>query len=414
MSPTLSPNTKAILLLTAPLIVAAGKRSDDLLTPGEYKKLARRLRELGAQPADLMNPNSEPLRDDCESVVAKARLERLLARGFLLSQAVERWQARSIWVISRADAAYPQRLKSRLKTDSPALLYGCGDPKLFDRGGLAVVGSRHVDDALIEYTQAIGRLVASAGQTVVSGGARGVDQAAMEGALDADGTVVGALANGLEKAALTRGYRDALMAGRLLLFSSYDPAARFLVGHAMQRNKLIYALSDAALVVNSSCGSGGTWTGAVEQLEKLQFVPIYVRADPGDAEGLQALRRKGALDWPAPQTPAEFKGVLDTAVSRKTNEPRQAGLFSSVEKLPKPYASTSPAETLFAKVRELLKEMENPKTDSEVAEQLDVGKGQAKVWLQRLVEEGALEKLSRPVRYRSLTRSRRVSGAADR
>jgi predicted Rossmann fold nucleotide-binding protein DprA/Smf involved in DNA uptake len=95
-------------------------------------------------------------------VIDKARLERLLGRGFLLSQAVERWHARAIWVVSRADGTYPQKLKARLREDSPAILYGCGNRESLDSGGLAVVGSRNADDALIEYTERVGRLAASA------------------------------------------------------------------------------------------------------------------------------------------------------------------------------------------------------------------------------------------------------------
>jgi len=48
-----------------------------------------------------------------------------------------------------ADASYPKRLKTRLKEDAPPVLYGCGDVALLENGGLAVVGSRHVDDELI-------------------------------------------------------------------------------------------------------------------------------------------------------------------------------------------------------------------------------------------------------------------------
>jgi hypothetical protein len=54
--PTLSPNTQAILLLTAPLIAARGAVSPDLLSPGEYKRLAHHLREIHHQPADLIAP----------------------------------------------------------------------------------------------------------------------------------------------------------------------------------------------------------------------------------------------------------------------------------------------------------------------------------------------------------------------
>jgi predicted Rossmann fold nucleotide-binding protein DprA/Smf involved in DNA uptake len=300
MTDALSSNTKAILLLTAPLITGRSTKPSDLLTPGEYKKLAKHLLEVGAKPADLLTPAADQLLGECHRVIDKARLERLLARGFLLSQAVERWHARAIWVVSRADGTYPQRLKARLREDAPAILYGCGDRKVLESGGLAVVGSRNVEDALIEYTQTIGRLAASAGRTLVSGGARGIDQAAMRGALEAGGRVTGVLADSLEKTAMQREHRNMLLEDQLVLVSPYDPSAGFNVGHAMQRNKLIYALADAALVVSAERGKGGTWAGAIEQIEKLHLVPVFVRATAGSSAGLDALVEKGALVWSEP------------------------------------------------------------------------------------------------------------------
>ena len=162
MMPTLSPNTQAILLLTAPLIAGRSTPSSDLLSPGEYKRLARHLREIQRQPADLVSPDAADLWRACQPVMDENRLQRLLGRGFLLSQAIERWQTRAIWVISRADAEYPRRLKMRLREDAPPVIYGCGDMGLLESGGLAVVGSRHVDDSLIDYTMAVGRLAARA------------------------------------------------------------------------------------------------------------------------------------------------------------------------------------------------------------------------------------------------------------
>src|ERR1700677_1141437 len=148
MTPMLSPNTQSILLLTAPLIAGRGASSENLLTPGEYKRLARHLREIQRQPADLMSTDASDLLRACQDVIDESRLQRLLARGFLLSQVVERWQARAIWVVSRADPEYPRRLKARLREDAPAILYGCGDIGLLDTGGLAVVGSRKVSEDL--------------------------------------------------------------------------------------------------------------------------------------------------------------------------------------------------------------------------------------------------------------------------
>jgi DNA processing protein len=312
MSLILSPNTQAILLLTAPLIAGRSKETPDPLTLGEYKRLAHQLYKLQRQPADLLAPGGDELLRECQSVIDGARLKRLLARGFLLSQALERWQTRAIWVVSRADAEYPGRLKTRLKNDTPPVLYGCGNAAILDTGGLAVVGSRHVDEALITWTEDIGRLTAKARRTLVSGGARGIDQAAMHGALAAGGTVAGILADSLERAALNREHRHYLMDGQLVLISPYDPSAGFNVGHAMQRNKLIYALADAALVVNADYEKGGTWAGAVEQLEKLRLVPIYVRADGETGMGLEALRGKGALAWTNPETPEALAEALAT------------------------------------------------------------------------------------------------------
>jgi DNA processing protein len=57
-------------------------------------------------------------------------------------------------------------------------------------------------------------------------------------------------------------------------------------------------------------GKGGTWAGAIEQLEKLHFVPLYVRTDGDTGPGLEALRRKGALPWPNPTTSEDFVETL--------------------------------------------------------------------------------------------------------
>jgi DNA processing protein len=420
----ISQNTQVILLLTAPLIAGRGAPSSDLLTLGEYKRLMRILRDKQRQPADLLSPDAEEWLHECQQAFDGNRLTRLLGRGFLLSQVIEHWQTRAIWVVSRADVGYPRRLEARLGEDAPPVLYGCGDAPILDTGGLAVVGSRHVDDTLISYTESIGRLAATARCTLVSGGARGIDQAAMRSALGAGGKVTGVLADSLERAVLSREHRGLLTNGQLVLISPYDPAAGFNVGHAMQRNKLIYALADAALVVSSDYEKGGTWAGAVEQLDKLRFVPVYVRSNGETEKGLEALRRKGALRWPDSMTSEILTETLattppsaDTQIAAQRsllfNEPSDSEEKSTAgqSKHTVPEASTSgsgvadasPADELFAKVRELLTRMDTAKTEGKVAEELRVSKGQAKEWLHRLVGEGVLERLSKPIRYRPVS-----------
>jgi len=447
MTPTLSPNTQAILLLTAPLIAGRASSSSELLSPGEYKRLARHLREIQRQPADLVSPDAAELLRACQPVIDEARLQRLLGRGFLLSQVIERWQTRAIWVVSRADAEYPRRLKARLREDAPAVIYGCGDMGLLDSGGLAVVGSRHVDDSLIDYTMAVGRLVARAGRTLVSGGAKGIDQAAMRGALEAGGKVSGVLADSLEKTTMNREHRNLLLEGQLVLISPYDPSAGFNVGNAMQRNKLIYALADASLVVSSDMNKGGTWAGATEQLDKLKFVPVYVRSTGETSVGLNALRSKGALPWPNPQDVEALQVVFDVASPTPAQAPQSGlALFSEADAkdiaplvpsvaepapaieapssevvvpAPEPAslvsrpsevlpetastpvsASTTPADAVFSVVRqEITSLLKAPMKDAEVATALEVSTAQAKAWLQRLVEEGVIEKQKKPAGY---------------
>ena len=455
----LSSNTQAILLLTAPLIAGREKPTASPLTASEYRRLAHRLRELQRQPADLLESESRDILKECRIDSDSDRLDRLLARGFLLSQVVERWRTRAIWVVSRADADYPRRLKKRLGESAPPILYGCGEASILNTGGLAVVGSRNVSDALISYTEEVGRLAAAAQRTLVSGGARGIDQAAMRGALKAGGRVTGVLGDSLEKTVTRREYRDAVMGGRLVLVCPYDPAARFQVGHAMQRNKLIYASADAALVVNSDYRKGGTWTGATEQLERMKLVPVYVRSDGENGKGLDGLREMGAIAWPNPKTPESLEECLNVQSTLESGDPNRRTLslgehdgsapFEEAPRMEKhgeeattgavePPAST-PADELFAKVRSLLQGMHGTRTEAEVAEILQVSRTQAGTWLKlfideelrelfkhsgalkteaevaetlqvssgqvrgtlkRLVEEGAVEKLSRPVRYR--------------
>jgi DNA processing protein len=411
----LSSNSQAILLLTAPLVAGRGEPSPELVTHSEYNRVARILREKQLQPADLIGPNAAEIMSLCAQLIGRERLEALLGRGFLLGQAVERWNARAIWIVSRADATYPKRLKARLKEDAPPILYGCGDATLLETGGLAVVGSRHVNDELTTYTEEVGRLTAEAHRTLISGAAKGIDRAAMHGALQAGGAVVGIMADSLERAALARDNREPLMEGRLVFISPYDPAAGFNVGHAMQRNKVIYALSDAALVVTSDFEKGGTWTGAIEQLERLRLVPVFVRNGTEAGKGNSALLQRGAHPWPNPRSSAELIDAIATIAESIAAEPKQSTLSFVVRENPPTVPNRtpplfSPSERLFQTVQEILsQEMAEPRTEAQVAKLLAVSKTQAKTWLVRLVKAGVLEKVpKKPVRYRAATSANRL------
>ena len=445
MTQKLSLNTQAILLLTAPLLLSKNSVSSDLLTNADYKIVVRHLLDLGKKPADLLSTNANQLLDDCKSIIEKPRMERLLARGFLLGQVVEYWKERSIWVLSRADEHYPSRLKSQLKENAPPVIYGCGNMKLLETGGLAVVGSRNVNDDLIEYSKEIGRLAARSKITIVSGGAKGVDISSMQGSLEEGGNACGFLSDSLEKAVLTRTNREPLINNQLVLITANDPRDNFTVGFAMQRNKYIYALADAALVVNSDLEKGGTWAGAQEQLEKFHMVPVYVRSTGERSPGIDGLIKKGATLWPNPNTPSDFTALVNKTgvnkevrmavnVEEKTQadftQPAisievdatsvslfQAGPFQSdsIKQLDsksitltntaeEPHSAL--AEELFLYVSKLIsKLLILPMKDTQIASELEVSLPQTKAWLNRLVAEDKIIKINKGGSYTNAPQS---------
>lgn len=418
----ISENTKAILLLTAPLDVGKKAAPSKILTLKAYNALAQSLHALGCQPRDLLGARLDELLSKLPAHVESARIAELLQRGFLLGQALAEWERRSIWVVSRADAGYPKRLKARLRGLAPPILYGCGAPELLAKGGLAVVGSRKISPDLEAYSARVGALAADAGVPLISGAARGIDRCAMDGALQQGGDVIGIMADSLGRAALAKANRDALREGRLVLISAFDPSAGFHVGHAMQRNKSIYAMADAGLVVTSGFNKGGTWSGAVEQLDRYHFAPVFVRNGTDVGEGNAALLQRGGKRWPEPRTAMELTEAIQKAVNEApTSAPaRQLGLQLKEASSPYPDAGTaddaegspvergadrSPAERLLVAVHAILGEaLDGEAGGDEIAKLLEVSRQQANTWLKALVERGMIEKLSRPVRYRLIAR----------
>ena len=399
----LSANTTAILLLTAPLVVGSRGPQAQVLTAGEYRKLAPRLASRQSEPADLLEPGADRLLAQCGAVIDEARLRALLNRGFLLSQAVERWQARGIWVVSRADVAYPPLLKKRLKNDAPSVLYGCGLQEIMHTRSIAIVGSRDVPESLIEYTRSTAALAAGAGLTVVSGAARGVDRAAMNGALEAGGRVVGVLPGDLERTVMNREHRNLLLEERLALVSPFDPSLRFTVAQAMQRNKVIYALAEAGLVVNADFNRGGTWAGAVEQLKKYS-VPLFVRSAGDPSEGLEALQDRGARPWPEPEDAdgiEEIPGLGASADEPSTDDIEHSAGPEVGTASPEPTsepADASPhpqdyARLLFRDAESYVRSIcAEPRKAEQIASELGVSKKTARDWVARLVADGAVEK----------------------
>ncbi|MGK7902120.1 MAG: DNA-processing protein DprA [Hormoscilla sp.] len=396
----LSPDTEAILLLCA-RFGQPRQTKPQPLTLGEYNTVAGWLRENQMSPKDLLDPppiKKNPLPQNSIGKVDTARLVALLDRGMMLSLAVEKWTSQGLWVLGRGDARYPQGLKKRLKQSAPAIFYGAGNMELLNKGGLAVVGSRDVSPEELDYTRQVARTCAAQGMQVVSGGARGVDEASMLGILEAGGTAVGVLADSLTKAAVSGKYRQSIKEGRLTLISAYDPNASFYVGNAIGRNKYIYALGDRALVVSAEVGKGGSWKGAVEALEKIKDLPVFVRMELTVPQGNRELLLKGAKPFPELPVNEDLRELLakETAVEAvEANQPfceedRDVFPTEIQDKKPNIYAIVLPL---------ILDRLERPLDVKSLAEYLDVRVVQMQDWLNRAVAEGKVIKTNNPVRY---------------
>jgi len=328
----LSPNAQAVLLLCG----QGGAGGVPPLTPGIYNKLAFWLKERVLEPAHLMEAEALALyeREPLPEVPAD-RLRALMGQGLGVALLVEEWQRQGGWVLCRADGAYPGRLREVLKLNAPLLLYGIGPVEILSQPGIAVVGSRNLDEAGRQFAQRLGEACAQRELAVFTGGARGADEAAAEAVLESGGRAGLLLAGDLGRTALKKSWRIRLGQGVATLCSLTPPGARFSVGAAMGRNRAIYALSQATVVVASDLQTGGTWEGATENLRRWH-VPVFVRDVPRPA-GNQALIAKGALPFPsrALEDPRQLLEAAQPPAHGRPAEvvaaPQQLGLFGATE-----------------------------------------------------------------------------------
>ena len=291
---SVSPQTQAILLLTVAFTKPA-PGDPQPLTPAEWGRFASWLKDQEKSP-ELLLTSDDPmafLQGWSDPAVTPDRIRHLLGRSGAMGLALEKWQRAGLWVMTRSDAEYPARLKKRLRFEAPPVLFGCGDRGLLHRAGIAVIGSRDAGEKEIGEASRLGAEIASQGFSVVSGGTRGVDETAMLGALESQGTAAGVLADSLLRAATSAKYRRGLMGKTLVLISPFSPEAGLDESNAMARNKYIYCLADAAIVVATGKENGGTWSGAIENL-KNGWVPLWVKEHPGPESGNAALVQQGA------------------------------------------------------------------------------------------------------------------------
>ena len=446
----LSQNTQAILLLTGYFNPSSSSEAKPL-TVGEWARFAEFLRSASIAPSRLLEIDCLKLLEGySDKTISIERVDTLLKRGTAMAVALEKWSRANVWVISRADSEYPERLKKKLGHNSPPILYGCGNKALLNSGGVSVVGSRNVSTEDLAYTKALGVKAANTGFSVVSGGAKGVDQTAMIAALEVDGTVIGILADSLLRASSSRQYRQHLVNNNLVLVTPFYPEAGFNAGNAMQRNKYIYCLSDAAVVVHSgnpefgkNGRGGGTWTGALENIKKA-WVPLWVKRTSDKKAGNELIIKEGAF-WLADKIddvdieslfkspenslqsiPEDIFSQVQSEDSEEVDEkndieelreeiPRKESLpendiserseadaneVEETEEKEFPEAEITLPESFYEyflfKVKPLLTEA---KSVDDLAELLALNKTQLNAWLKQAVVDKKITKLNKPVRY---------------
>ena len=420
-----SPRTQAVMLLTL-FFRKSGSQDAKPLSNREWSHLAIWLREHNLDPSALLKEDLKTtLTGWSDRSVTISRLQALLDRGAALGLALEKWQRAGLWVLTRSDPEYPGRIKKRLGGASPAVLFGCGNKNLLNSIGMAVVGSRDASEEDLAFTRKLGQQIAENGYMVVSGGARGVDEISMQGALEGEGTAIGVLADSLLKSTTSSRFRNGIMSGSLTLVSPFNPEAGFNVGNAMSRNRYIYCLSDAAVVISSTLDRGGTWNGAIEDLEAA-WVPLWVKQTSNRRSGNPELVRRGAK-W-LPDDPSDVSAWLNGsgATAVRCSQNAQLPAYREQEQDPEeqldvspPPASPSEAPTdNFAEPPKppLAAEAEfywlfimrlgaltqtAPMKLEDLASHLDLETSQLLTWLKRGSSEGKVTKLTRPVRYRA-------------
>jgi predicted Rossmann fold nucleotide-binding protein DprA/Smf involved in DNA uptake len=402
---TPAPHTLAALLLTAHLAKAA-RGEPRPLSAAEWGRLSQWLADHALQPEALLEGDPASLIDGwLDKSVNAHRVAALLARGGAVALALERWERAGLWVMTSGDGDYPERLRRRLALEAPPVLFGCGERRLLGRGGLAVVGSRDAGPADTAFAAALGVQAAAEDRSIVSGGARGIDEAAMLAALEHNGTVVGVLADSLMRAVTAPRYRRHLMAGSLVLVSPFNPEAGFDVGNAMARNRYIYCLADAAVVVSASRERGGTWAGAVEALSR-GWVSVWVRPSDDPQSGNAALVARGALAHAeglsiaalsAP--PRAVEAVAGQGELLRPGVAASAAAYSSAAAEPAPATTSGGFYALFLQRFATLAAGRPIAQEQLVAALDDVTKPQIAAWLKRGVAEGRIARRGRPVRY---------------
>jgi len=185
--------------------------------------------------------------------------------------------SRGVGILTYSDEKFPQSLRA-IETP-PVLLYYRGHVPDFNSGfRCAIVGTRRLSDYGRKNAFTLGYDMASAGATVVSGMAIGIDGVATAGALAAGGVTIAVMGSGIDVCYPMEHKRLAReIVKRGCVFTEYPPGTKPEKPNFPKRNRLISGLAAATVVVEGSERSGALITA---RYAKKQGRTVY--AFPGN------------------------------------------------------------------------------------------------------------------------------------
>lgn len=195
-------------------------------------------------------------------------------------------------VLTLRDPDYPSQLRDI--PDAPLVLYRKGTLKI-GRETIAIVGSRKASFEGINMAEKIAQTLSSAGITVISGLARGVDAAAHRGALKEKGKTIGVLGCGIDVCYPAENrYLFEAVGNHGCILTEYAPGEKPMPHHFPARNRIIAGLAKGVLVVEASERSGSLITArlGLEYGREVMAVPGSV-FDEG-YKGANSLIKQGA------------------------------------------------------------------------------------------------------------------------
>jgi DNA processing protein len=196
-------------------------------------------------------------------------------------------------LVGFTDAAYPERL--RMLADPPLALFMRGDPDLLGLPQLAIVGSRHPTTGGARTARQFAAHLAAGGLVISSGLAAGIDAAAHDGALAADGLTLAVAGTGLDRVYPADNRELAhRIAGAGLLISEFPIGTPPRPGNFPRRNRIIAGLALGTLVVEAALQSGSLITARLAGEAGREVFAIPGSIHNPMARGCHRLIRDGA------------------------------------------------------------------------------------------------------------------------